>query len=675
MTRVGVIACGALALHVKAIARRRGWDVDVHPLPPELHNRPELIAPAVAELAGELEGAYDRLVVAYADCGSMGAIDRLGVERLAGEHCYDVFAGDDVRQAMEEEPGTYFLTDFLARTFDRTVWRSLGLDRHPDLRDAYFKNYRRVVYLAQRPTPELRAAAARAAAKLGLPLEERDVGEGGLERRLEELVEGARMPETVTTRAALLPAAGTPLRVVELELAPPGPGEVRVRLHASGVCGDDLNAIDGSVEIPCPVVPGHEGAGVVEEIGEGVRGLAPGDHVALSWAPYCGTCEQCLRDLPHLCGTAWPLMLAGGMLDGTTRLSFGGATVHHYCFLSSFAERAVVPERSCVRIPEEVPFEVAALVGCAVTSGVGAVWRTAGVRPDERVAVFGLGGTGMSSDPRLGRRRCVADRRRRRAPRPAGARARGGGHGDGRVRRRAGGCRGCGRRGERRRGGLRVRVAREAGGGAGGVPLDQGPGRGRHDGRAARRRRDLAPRHLDPAHGAARARLDLRVVAPRPRLPRDPEPLSPGPAAARAADLAPHVARRGERRRGRRALGRGDPRRAPARVATLPGVDTRMPSDREVLALALPALGALVAEPLYVLGDTAIIGHLGTVPLAGLALAGLLLSEILGFCTFLEYGTTARAARLYGAGDLERALDAGVQATWLALGLGALSSW
>jgi len=205
------------------------------------------------------------------------------------------------------------------------------------------------------------------------------------------------MPEAVTTRAALLPAAGTPLRVVELDLAPPGPGEVRVRLHASGVCSDDLNAIDGSVEIPCPVVPGHEGAGVVEEVGEGVRGLSVGDHVALSWAPYCGTCEQCLRDLPHLCGTAWPLMLAGGMLDGTTRLSFGGATVHHYCFLSSFAERAVVPERSCVRIPEEVPFEIAALVGCAVTSGVGAVWRTAGVRPDERVAVFGLGGTGMSA--------------------------------------------------------------------------------------------------------------------------------------------------------------------------------------------------------------------------------------------------------------------------------------
>jgi alcohol dehydrogenase len=201
----------------------------------------------------------------------------------------------------------------------------------------------------------------------------------------------------VNVRAALLPAPGTALRVVDLELAEPGPGEVLVRLAASGVCSDDLNVLDGTVEVPCPVVPGHEGAGVVERLGEGVSSLRPGDHVALSWAPYCGRCEQCLRDLPHLCGTAWPLMLAGGMLDGTTRLEFGGATVHHYCFLSSFAERAVVPARSCVRVPDDVPLEVAALLGCAVTSGVGAVWRTAGVRPGERVAVLGLGGTGLSA--------------------------------------------------------------------------------------------------------------------------------------------------------------------------------------------------------------------------------------------------------------------------------------
>jgi len=188
---VAVVACGALALHVQGIARRRGWDVDVHPLPPELHNRPERIAPAARELVAGLRQNYDRIVLAYADCGSYGALDqelrRRGIERLQGDHCYDVFAKPEVAEALAEQPGTYFLTDFLARTFDRTVWRSLGLDRHPELRDDYFHAYTRVVWLAQRRTPELLQLAERAAAMLGLPLEVRDVGESGLEAQLEHL--------------------------------------------------------------------------------------------------------------------------------------------------------------------------------------------------------------------------------------------------------------------------------------------------------------------------------------------------------------------------------------------------------------------------------------------------------------------------------------------------------
>jgi hypothetical protein len=171
MGRTAVLACGALALHVKAIAARDGLALDVHPLPPELHNRPERIAPAVEALAERLAGRYDRILIGYADCGSRGAVDelaaRLGAERLPGDTCYDLFA-------------TFFLTDFLVRTFDHLVYRGLGLDRHPELRDDYFGNYRRVVWLAQQRTPELERAAQAAADRVGLALEIREVGEARL---------------------------------------------------------------------------------------------------------------------------------------------------------------------------------------------------------------------------------------------------------------------------------------------------------------------------------------------------------------------------------------------------------------------------------------------------------------------------------------------------------------
>ena len=189
MSRIAVIACGALAVHVQQVARRDGLSVDVFPVPATLHNRPAEIAPAVSDLADRLRGSYERVTLAYADCGTYGELDGVGLERLSGDHCYDVFAHDEVHEALRDEPGTYFLTDFLARTFDHTVIRELGLDRHPELRDDYFRNYTRVIWLAQRRTPATERAARRAAERIGLPLEVREVGDAGLRRALRQLIE------------------------------------------------------------------------------------------------------------------------------------------------------------------------------------------------------------------------------------------------------------------------------------------------------------------------------------------------------------------------------------------------------------------------------------------------------------------------------------------------------
>lgn len=167
--------------------------MDVHPLPPLLHNQPQRIATEVERLLGELAPRYARLVVGYADCGTYGALDevceRLGARRLPGLHCYDLFAGPEtMSQTFEDEPGTYVLTDFLVASFERSVWRELGLDRYPELHDAYFGHYTRCVWLAQEPTPDLRQRAQDAAARLRLPLQVVPTGVGGLERALADLV-------------------------------------------------------------------------------------------------------------------------------------------------------------------------------------------------------------------------------------------------------------------------------------------------------------------------------------------------------------------------------------------------------------------------------------------------------------------------------------------------------
>ena len=191
--KTAFIICGALAREVLAIIEHHGWNAEVVGVPALDHMQPERIAPDVEKRLLALQDEYARIFVVFGDCGSQGALDkvlaRYGIERVDGPHCYEFYGGATFHALMEEEPGTFFLTDFLVRGFRGLVIKGLGLDRFPQLKDDYFRNYRRVVYLVQIPDPELVARAEEIAAYLDLPLEVRETGYGGLEARLVAMME------------------------------------------------------------------------------------------------------------------------------------------------------------------------------------------------------------------------------------------------------------------------------------------------------------------------------------------------------------------------------------------------------------------------------------------------------------------------------------------------------
>jgi alcohol dehydrogenase len=206
-------------------------------------------------------------------------------------------------------------------------------------------------------------------------------------------------------KAAVLREPGTPgpyaeskpLRIEEFELAPPGPGEVLVRVRAAGLCHSDLSVIDGNRPRPMPMVLGHEMAGIVQAVGHGVTDMQRGDHVVASFVPSCGVCSPCIAGRPALCEPGFASNTAGTLLSGERRLAQHGAPVNHHLGVSGFAEYATVSRRSLVRVDPELPFAEAALFGCAVITGVGAVVNTAAMPRHSSLAVIGLGGVGLAA--------------------------------------------------------------------------------------------------------------------------------------------------------------------------------------------------------------------------------------------------------------------------------------
>jgi S-(hydroxymethyl)glutathione dehydrogenase/alcohol dehydrogenase len=199
------------------------------------------------------------------------------------------------------------------------------------------------------------------------------------------------------TRAAVCPAVNSPLEVVDVQLDAPRAGEVRVRMGASGVCHSDLSVVNGTLLSPLPSVLGHEGAGIVEAVGEGVTRVKKGDHVVLSFVPQCGTCYMCTHDTAECCETGFIAMAMGAQLDMTPRFSRDGNPLHQMSALGTFSEELVCPEISVVKIDKDVPLTRASLIGCGVLTGFGAAANTATIAQGDIVAVIGCGGVGLNA--------------------------------------------------------------------------------------------------------------------------------------------------------------------------------------------------------------------------------------------------------------------------------------
>ena len=198
-------------------------------------------------------------------------------------------------------------------------------------------------------------------------------------------------------KAAVLTALDTPLEIHEIEVESPRANEVKIRMGASGVCHSDVSMQNGTLMGAAPIVLGHEGAGVIEEVGEGVTNLKPGDHVVVSWVPQCGECFFCLRGQGELCKAADPALASGGLLDSTTRFTWkDGQPLFQMAASGTFSEYSIIPATGAVKIPDDLDMKVAALIGCGVLTGVGAALNTANIAKGDTVAVIGCGGVGLN---------------------------------------------------------------------------------------------------------------------------------------------------------------------------------------------------------------------------------------------------------------------------------------